>query len=267
MSGIISGSSDRIKQLLLEKKYDDLEKYISDLRAIIDEVQDNIDSDAQNAIDVQNDINSKRSLFNSLEAIYQDKQSRLTDNRKQLRDQKTITQILESELGKTETNIGRINSDKQNKIRLVEIGNSETARYEAYTSILKTIVYASIVLIGLIYVKMTFFVVPKNIMNLLIALVIVYALFSVMYGMFDIYSRDSYNFNKYAMPNMVDTKMTADRLNMQQAATAETTTGTETSPEAFSNYQVYNTDPQKAQAGTVVKGVFSEKDIETFAAY
>ena len=78
-------------------------------------------------------------LFSQLKNSYTDAADELNDSRRSLRDQILAVNLVEEELKRTKKNYDVLVNNKNNKVRMVEIGNYHTQRYNAHIDVLKII--------------------------------------------------------------------------------------------------------------------------------
>jgi hypothetical protein len=264
----------------LETSYTSITNEIERLQEIEKHIRNNLNDTTKESVDnrIKELVKERNDIFNKLENIYDNNKDDLTRNRKVLKDQVAMVGILDNELTRTKKNLDIIKSDKQNKLRLVEIGNYESQRYLAYIKIMKTIVYASILLILVFFINKRFSaIIPSKIIYLLVVLIIGTTMILVSKGIYDIMRRNDLNFEKYDYNKSYDPNMTAENstsyLNNKKYSSGDdrewlskSVIDTSDVVEGMMNYQ---TNPQLAQEGTIVSGVASSKNatIETFSEY
>lgn len=143
--------------------------------------------------------NTRNRLLNSLSSLYDDKQSRLNNDRLGLRDRITQIGIIDEELERTRHNITEMKDTQINKLRMAQLYQNERDRYDAYTEVMQYFVVASIgVLICVLLIKYKPIpMVPDNIYSYLMILFIAVAIIVIFRKVVDINRRNNLDFSKY----------------------------------------------------------------------
>ena len=159
-----------------------------------------------NLVNRINELSTMRiDLFKNLGDVYENVQDNVAMSRNNLVQQLTTTKIVENELNNSKTYLDKLNDNKYNKLRMVEINAYMGDKYKAYAELLKLIVYVSlpILLIGLISKNN---IIPdryvsKNNVNdifmVLILLILIVGGYYIVTKILDISSRSNMNFNEY----------------------------------------------------------------------
>ena len=87
-------------------------------------------------------------LFNQLKNEYTDATDELHESRRSLRDQVMTVKVVEDELDQTKEKYNELSRQKNNKIRMVQIGNYQAQRYSAHIDVLKMMSLTALILIG-----------------------------------------------------------------------------------------------------------------------
>lgn len=264
----------------LETSYTSITNEIERLQEIEKHIRNNLNDDTQQSVDnrINELIKERVQVFDKLESIYNNNKDDLTRNRKVLKDQVAMVGILDNELTRTKHNLNAIESDKLNKMRMVEISNYESHRYEAYISIMKNIVYASVLLIIIYFINQRFSsIIPSKIVQLLIVLIVGVSVILVGRSMYDIIRRNDLYFEKYDYNRNYNPEMTKEKsdefLNNEKYSSGSNinwlikeASNIDKVVEGMMNYR---TVPGRAQKGTIVSGIVSSKNatIETFSNY
>jgi hypothetical protein len=179
------------------KQLQDLEKYMFQNLEKINN-QDSSDVHQQQQIIARiNELSQMRTgLFNQLKNMYSSTQSELNDQRHMLADQLSVVGIVENELNKAKQNLTALTNDKNNKLRLVEIGNYESSRYKAHIGVMQIIAVSSLILLVLSFLLQRGYL-PSNVSSGLILITLVVAVVLVLNRVFDIMSRSNLDFDKY----------------------------------------------------------------------
>ncbi len=179
------------------KELQDLEKYMfANLQKLN---ASGADTGAQKKI-VEKRINElskmRLNLFKKLKGMYTDTQASTDSNRKDLADQITMVQVMEEELNNVKTRLGQLQSEKANKMRMVELGDYEYDRYTAHKKIFKNIVYGAFAILIVSYL-MHLPMFPTNIGVLIIILIIAFIVISNIGLMVDNARKDNLDYDKY----------------------------------------------------------------------
>jgi hypothetical protein len=266
--------SKQINTIEQIQKLQDLEKYMYEN---IENTKDNTKN-----VEVVNKINElsdmRINLFNSLKNMYENSQKELTRDRINLKDQVAVVGIIEQELNKTKKNVNNLKADKFNKLRLVQIGNYETQRYDSYIKIMKYLVYTSLALIALFFINNRFYgIIPPSVTGLVTIIIIATGIIMVGYQLYDIMRRDDLYFEKYNWGGSYNPDMTKDNSLSYQAdiknssglfSTGLNKLGNEINTKTVEGMRTFNTNPIQAQEGSIVPGVNTMNgSIESFSNY
>jgi len=180
------------------KELQELEKYMfSNLQKLN---ASGSDADAQKKI-IEKRIKElstmRMNLFKKLKGMYTDTQSSTDANRKDLADQITMVQVMEEELNNVKTRLSQLQSEKANKIRMVELGDYEYDRYTAHKKIFKNIVYGAFAILIVSYL-MHLPMFPTNIGVLIIILIIAFIIISIVGLIYDNARKDNLDYDKYS---------------------------------------------------------------------
>ena len=256
----------------LENYYSKITRDIENLQEIQKHVGYNINSEDEDSIKERIDklVEERNNLYDRLEIIYKSSRDDLTRNRKVLKDQVAIVGILDHELNRTKTNVSRLETDKANKLRLIEITNYESSRYKSYMEILKYIIYSSILIIIIYFIKERFgYLIPGRVVTLSVILVIGVTVVLVGKSIYDLMIRDNRVFDRYNYNQAYNKNMTAERsenyLTNEKYSSGNNRVWLEnTGSGIVEGMMNYKTDPNNAQKGTIVPGVESVKDTENY---
>lgn len=144
-----------------------------------------------------NELSQMRvTMFEELDSIYKDVQGRVAQSRVDLVDQLVVTGVVEKELNDAKRNLNAMNTDKHNKMRIVEINTYYSQKYRAQSSLMKAIIVISLVLLVLIIVAKKEFV-PENIMNGIIGVWVLISAIYLIRRIVDLNTRSNMNFDEY----------------------------------------------------------------------
>jgi hypothetical protein len=262
----------------LERTYNEIINQIEALQEQQKHIKRNLGSGDDKTIEerIKKLVEERNNLYDRLKTIYNNSKDDLTRNRKVLKDQVAIVGILNNELERTKTNLEILESDKSNKLRLVEISNYESNRYKSYMNIMKYIIYASLLIIANYFIKERFgHVVPDKVFKLVIILIVGVAVILIGSSIFDLLKRDDRIFERYDFNRAYNPDMTAEKSNSYKESTKYSSgdninwlnKGTDTNKEIIEGMMNYETKPDKAQGGSIVPGVQSLDNIESFMNY
>lgn len=149
------------------------------------------------AIQKINDLTESRiGLFNQLKDVYTSTQEELNDDRRVLANQLAMTKMVEGELNNIKGNIDALKKNKNNKLRLVEIGEYESKRYNAHIEIMKIIsVAAAVILLASILHQQG--ISPALVTTGVIVLAMAVSLIMIIMKVVDLYQRNNMNFDQY----------------------------------------------------------------------
>lgn len=176
----------------IQGMYDDLEAL---------SVKQNPDANKQNQIlkKIQELQQSKSSLYTSISNNYATAQSNVATSRNSLVNEMAVGGIIEHELKNVQGNLGALQDARYGKLRMAEINNYYSDKYDTQAKVMKTIVYfcIPILILGLLMKRE---IIPSNIALISIAIILGLAIVIVLLQLFDIASRDNMNFSEYNFP-------------------------------------------------------------------
>lgn len=144
-----------------------------------------------------NELSTMRvSMFQELDAMYRSMQGRVAQTRVDLVDQLTVTGVMEQELNNAKKNLNLIQTNKNNKMRLVEINTYYASKYKAQSGLMKLVIMVCIPLLILAVVSKKGWI-PQNIANGLIAIVVVIGGIMIIRKAIDLSSRNNMNYDEY----------------------------------------------------------------------
>ena len=144
---------------MLQQKHDNTVKNIQELQELEKYMFQNLQninkadsSAASEAAIIQHRINElsamRQNLFTQLKNMYTNVQGDAANSRTDLADQIAVVEIVEKELSAAKANLNQLIQERDNKLRMVEIGEYTTSRYESHKHILKVVVYGIVVVIS-----------------------------------------------------------------------------------------------------------------------
>jgi hypothetical protein len=182
------------------RQLQDMEKYMfQNLEKINSQEGDDAIQQKQ-IVDKINELSDMRiGLFNQLKDVYASAQNELNDGRVSLADQVSMVGVVENELNRTKENVQALRNDKNNKMRMVQIGTYESQRYHAHAAIMKQIAIAgAIILVAIILYQQD--ILPGRVMSGIVVVTGAFTLISILWKVFDLMMRNNLNFNQYNFP-------------------------------------------------------------------
>jgi len=137
------------------------------------------------------------SLFGSLNYTYKSLQKNVNNSRSELVQLLTVVNIVEEELNNAKKQMNQLYEIKHNKMRMVEINTYYGKQYQAQGRLLKLIILVVVLLLILaILLKKGFL--SESVTKILMAIVIGFGGFLVVYRLIDISTRDNMNYDAYS---------------------------------------------------------------------
>ena len=152
----------------------------------------------------------KSSFYTSISNSYISTQNNVVEARNSLVDEIAVTNIIGKELKNANKSLNALEQERYNKLRMAEINNYYSDKYNAQTYIMKTIVYFCIpILILGILMKKEF--IPKNVATALIGILVGLCVIVILFQSIDIARRSNMDFNEYKFPfNPDDVDLNSD---------------------------------------------------------
>jgi hypothetical protein len=195
---------------MLQQKHDNTIKNIQELQELekymfqnLQNINKSGSSAASEAAIIQTRINElsamRQNLFLQLKNLYTNVQSSAAGSRGDLADQIAVVEIVEKELSGARANLNQLVQERDNKLRMVEIGNYTSSRYSSHKDILKKIVYGIVVVI-LITILMSFSWFPRIVGTIGIIFVIAVTLGLIGSELMDNYNRSNLVWSQFEQP-------------------------------------------------------------------
>ena len=144
-----------------------------------------------------NEISQMRiNLYSALKDAYGAYQQNTENTRDTLGQQISAIDILENELNESKRRMNLIDSEKNNKMRLVEINTYYGKRYTAHANLMKTIILTCIPLIIFATLNNKG-ILPNALFSFLSIIVLVIGLIFIIVQILDIANRDNMNWDEY----------------------------------------------------------------------
>jgi hypothetical protein len=139
-------------------------------------------------------------LFKTLSNTYDSVQSSIANSRVNLVDQLTAVGVVENELNNAKKQLNQLETNKHDKMRMVEINTYYGKRYKAHTQVAKKLIFICIPLLILAILKKKDLIppfIPEMVIYGISALIILAGGYSLIRTMLDINSRDNMDFDEY----------------------------------------------------------------------
>ena len=135
-------------------------------------------------------------LYKTLSGVNTIFQTALTNSRGTLQEQTSAIGVIEDELNQAKKRLRLLEEDKNNKIRLVEINNYYSQKYEEHTKLMKIVIFILIPIIILAIVNKTG-ILPYTLHYILVSLIVIIGSFFFLKCIVSIMSRDDMNYQEY----------------------------------------------------------------------
>ena len=169
-------------------------------------------------IDKINQISQMRmGLYANLKDMYSYYQEDVSSSRNTLNNQMVSVDVIENELNDSKRRLNLLETQKDNKIRLVEINTFYGKQYDAHKQIMQIVVIICIPVL-ILTVLASKGILPPKITALLTGIIIIIGLFIIGAKIIDLSNRDNMNFDEYDW-----------YFNKDEAPTSSTETTTDTS--------------------------------------
>ena len=191
---------------LLEEKHQNTIKNIRELQEMEKYMYENLERISNNGGSVGeedqiisriNEISQMRlNLFGQLNNQYNTATKDLNDSRHALRDQLTTIGVVEEELKNVKKKYGALMRNKNSKIRMVEIGNYQTQRYNAHIGLMKILSFTALIVIVLsaLYHRD---IIPGNIVSIAIVIALSTGIILFVRKVIDLTSRSNLVYDQY----------------------------------------------------------------------
>lgn len=151
----------------------------------------------QQIINKINEITQIRmNLYESLRDLYSNYKENVSSSRGTLNQSKAAIDILENELNDAKIKMNMIETEKYNRLRLVEINTYYGKRFNAHSEIMKIIVFTCIpiILFSILYNKQ---ILSSGIYTILIVITFIIGSTYLFLKIIDISNRDTMNWDEY----------------------------------------------------------------------
>jgi hypothetical protein len=164
-------------------------------------VQSSPDLNKQNQIiqQIENLQKLKQGLYQNLSNSYSSMQANVAEARDALVNEVAVGAVVKNELQNANKNLGLLQQERYNKLRMAEINDYYSDKYTTQTSVMKTIVYfcIPILILGILMKKN---IIPQNIALGIIGVLAGICIFIVIMQSIDIMRRSNMVFDEYQFP-------------------------------------------------------------------
>jgi len=164
-------------------------------------VQSSPDLNKQNKIikQIENLQKLKQDLYKNLSNSYSSLQANVAESRDALVNEVAVGGVVKNELQNANKNLGLLQQERFNKLRMAEINDYYSDKYTTQTSVMKTIVYfcIPILILGILMKKN---IIPQNIALAIIGVLGGICIFIVIMQTIDIMRRSNMVFDEYKFP-------------------------------------------------------------------
>ena len=167
-------------------------------------------SEANRIVRRINEISSLRqNLFKNLKNMYSLLRNNVSSSRRNLVNDMTNIGIVESELKNAKNQIQVLKTEKNNKVRMVEINKYYSSNYENHSEVMKIIILTCIPII-LFAALGNKEIIPSSITNIIISICLGIGLIFLFFKIKDIAFRDNMNYDEYDYTKIPGTSSSDD---------------------------------------------------------
>lgn len=138
----------------------------------------------------------KISLYNNISQDYASAQADLVETRDNLVNDVAMTNVLNGEIGNINSTLSNLKNTRNEKIRMAEINNYYSSKYDTQTNIMKTVVYfcIPILILGILIKKgLMSQTIGISMIGIIVAILIIVLFFQLV----DIMNRDNTVYDEY----------------------------------------------------------------------
>jgi hypothetical protein len=135
-------------------------------------------------------------LFKKLQERYGDVKEDLDTDKDNLKSQIAMVNVVEEQINNVKSNIKSMKQDKNNRLRMIEIGNYEFKRYNVMKEIMRTLFIACLI-VALSSVALQRGLLPSVVASSIIFVAFIVSAVLVFYKMYDLSTRRVDDFDKY----------------------------------------------------------------------
>ena len=161
----------------------------------------NNNKDRQAAIIKQiNDISQTRiNMFEQLKSVYQLLDNNFESDRNNLANQLTTLSVVEKNLNNSKEQLNKLETNNANTLRMAEIDDFFSRKYNAYTKILQFLILLMVPVIIVVVLKRNQ-TISSQTTNVLLAIIIIIGLFYIGGSLLDLSRRNNMVFQEFDFP-------------------------------------------------------------------
>ena len=147
-----------------------------------------------------NQISTMRiNLYQTLSGVNSFYQSALANTQGTLTEQEAAIDIVEQELNRAKQQLKVLQTEKNNKVRLVEINTYYGEKYAEHTQLMKIIIYTlvPVIILAILYSNN---ILPSFVYYILLFIVAIIGSYFLWFRLMSIWSRDNMNYQEYEWP-------------------------------------------------------------------
>ena len=164
---------------------------------------------SENIVAKQNEIlkkinkisNVRLDLFKKIQQRYDNVSENLETDKDNLKSQIAMVNVVEDQINQLKSNIKAMKQDKNNRLRMIQIGNYEYRRYEKLKEMMRILFFACLI-IALVSVALQRGLLPSGLSSGIIFIVFIVSTIMVFYKGYDLSFRRTDDFDKYDFYNM-----------------------------------------------------------------
>lgn len=169
---------------------------------------------------IENLKNVRSGLLSNLRNLYTSANEELAYNTRHLSNQNTMSEQLSNEITLAEDELKRLKAEKNNKVRLAQVGEYEFEKNREHRGILKTIVYSSFFILLFTFMnKMS--LLPKTLTQIIVVIIVSITLILLIQRFYWNFRRNNLDYSKFNQPKagkIVSTESGSDkRINLRDA--------------------------------------------------
>ena len=173
-----------------QQLYKDLEQKASDGSSTVDQQKAIV-----NEINVLSQL--RKSLYDKIKTLYSGFQTDVVQTRGDLVDQTAVVSIIENELNDAKKILNRMETAKNNKLRMVEINTYYGKQYKSWSGAMKIIILTCIPLVIIALLSQAS-IIPQNLASALGVVIIVTGVVLFIYKMTYVLSRDNMEYDEFS---------------------------------------------------------------------
>ena len=151
----------------------------------------------ENIINKINEVSTMRiNLFKTLTSSYSFYQSNITSSNSILNNQLVSLNIANEHLNSLKIRLNKIMNNNINNRRLIEINTYYGKQYDAYSSVMKNVLFICVPIL-ILSILSNKNIIPENIYNLLVIIILIIGFIIIIRKVADISLRDNMNFDEY----------------------------------------------------------------------